>query len=59
MKLAVGVIEMTPVLSSTLAVAFDSAVKVFVGPHLHHLHGPKNVVVPLIYHDDHMHVRIR
>jgi murein endopeptidase len=34
------------------------AVKVFVGPHLH-LHGPKNVVVPLIYHDDHMHVRIR
>jgi murein endopeptidase len=35
------------------------AVKVFVGPHLHHLHGPKNVVVPLIYHDDHMHVRIR
>ena len=35
------------------------AVKVFVGPHLRHLHGPKNVVVPLIYHDDHMHVRIR
>jgi murein endopeptidase len=35
------------------------AVKVFVGPHLHALHGPKNVVVPLIYHDDHMHVRIR
>jgi murein endopeptidase len=35
------------------------AVKIFVGPHLHHLHGPKNVVVPLIYHDDHMHVRIR
>jgi murein endopeptidase len=35
------------------------AVKVFVGPHLHHLHGPKDVVVPLIYHDDHMHVRIR
>jgi Penicillin-insensitive murein endopeptidase len=35
------------------------AVKVFVGPHLKHLHGPKNVVVPLIYHDDHMHVRIR
>ncbi len=33
------------------------AVKVFVGPHLH-LKGPKNVVVPLIYHDDHMHVRI-
>jgi murein endopeptidase len=35
------------------------AVKIFVGPHLHHLHGPKNVVIPLIYHDDHMHVRIR
>jgi murein endopeptidase len=35
------------------------AVKIFVGPHLHQLHGPKNVVVPLIYHDDHMHVRIR
>jgi murein endopeptidase len=34
------------------------AVKVFVGPHLH-LKGPKNVVVPLIYHDDHLHVRIK
>jgi murein endopeptidase len=34
------------------------AVKVFVGPHLN-LRGPKNVVVPLIYHDDHVHVRIR
>ena len=34
------------------------AVKVFVGPHLH-LKGPENVVVPLIYHDDHLHVRIR
>ena len=34
------------------------AVKVFVGPHLH-LKGPRNVVVPLIYHDDHLHVRIR
>ncbi|HWK26850.1 MAG TPA: penicillin-insensitive murein endopeptidase [Solirubrobacter sp.] len=33
------------------------AVKVFVGPHLH-LKGPKDVVVPLIYHDDHLHVRI-
>ena len=31
------------------------AVKVFVGPHLN-LKGPKNVVVPLIYHDDHLHV---
>jgi murein endopeptidase len=34
------------------------AVKVFVGPHLN-LKGPRNVVVPLIYHDDHLHVRIR
>ena len=34
------------------------AIKVFVGPKLH-LKGPKNVVVPLIYHDDHLHVRIR
>jgi murein endopeptidase len=34
------------------------AVKVFVGPHLN-LKGPSNVVVPLIYHDDHLHVRIR
>ncbi|WP_028061432.1 penicillin-insensitive murein endopeptidase [Candidatus Solirubrobacter pratensis] len=33
------------------------AQKIFVGPHLD-LHGPRNVVVPLIYHDDHMHVRI-
>jgi murein endopeptidase len=30
---------------------------VFVGPHLH-LRGPKRIVEPLIYHDDHMHVRI-
>jgi len=34
------------------------AIKVFVGPKLH-LEGPKNVVVPLIYHDDHLHVRVR
>ena len=34
------------------------AVKVFVGPRLN-LKGPKKVVVPLIYHDDHLHVRIR
>ena len=34
------------------------AVKVFVGPRLN-LTGPKNVVVPLIHHDDHLHVRIR
>ena len=33
------------------------AQKIFVGPHLH-LHGPRNVVSPLVYHDDHMHVRI-
>jgi hypothetical protein len=34
------------------------AVKVFVGPRLH-LKGPRKVVTPLIYHDDHLHVRIR
>ncbi len=34
------------------------AIKVFVGPKLK-LKGPRNVVVPLIYHDDHLHVRVR
>jgi murein endopeptidase len=34
------------------------AVKVFVGPRLD-LTGPRKVVTPLIYHDDHLHVRIR
>jgi hypothetical protein len=34
------------------------AIKVFVGPKLN-LKGRKNVVVPLIYHDDHLHVRVR
>jgi murein endopeptidase len=29
---------------------------VFVGPHTH-LGGPRRVVQPLVYHDDHMHVR--
>jgi murein endopeptidase len=33
------------------------AYKIFVGPHLH-LRGPRNVVIPLVHHDDHMHVRI-
>jgi murein endopeptidase len=33
------------------------AVKLFVGPHLH-LRGPRNVVVALAHHDDHVHVRI-
>jgi len=33
------------------------AVKVFVGPHVG-LHGPRRIVQRLIYHDDHMHVRI-
>jgi murein endopeptidase len=31
---------------------------VFVGPHTH-LEGPRRIVQPLVYHDDHMHVRIR
>ena len=34
------------------------AQKIFVGPRLG-LHGPRNVVVPLVHHDDHLHVRIR
>jgi murein endopeptidase len=34
------------------------AVKVFVGPSLK-LKGPRKVVVPLVHHDDHLHVRIR
>jgi murein endopeptidase len=34
------------------------AVKVFVGPRLG-LEGPKDVVVPLVHHDDHLHVRVR
>jgi murein endopeptidase len=33
------------------------AVRLFVGPHLH-LHGPRSVVVALVHHDDHVHVRI-
>lgn len=31
---------------------------VFVGPHLG-LKGPRKIVQPLVYHDDHLHVRIR
>jgi murein endopeptidase len=34
------------------------AEKVFVGPRLG-LTGPRRVVVPLVHHDDHLHVRIR
>jgi murein endopeptidase len=34
------------------------ATRVFVGPRLN-LKGPKKIVTPLIYHDDHLHVRIR
>jgi murein endopeptidase len=33
------------------------AQRIYVGPHLD-LHGPKAVVIPLVYHDDHMHVRV-
>jgi murein endopeptidase len=33
------------------------AVKVFVGPHLS-LKGPRGVVSKLVYHDDHLHVRL-
>jgi murein endopeptidase len=31
--------------------------RIYVGPHLH-LRGPRRVVIPLVYHDDHMHVRL-
>jgi murein endopeptidase len=34
------------------------AVYVFTGPHLD-LRGPRRVVVKLVHHDDHMHVRVR
>ena len=34
------------------------AVRVYVGPSLH-LRGRRGVVAPLIYHDDHLHVRLR
>jgi murein endopeptidase len=34
------------------------ATDVFTGPRLH-LRGPRRIVVKLVHHDDHMHVRIR
>jgi murein endopeptidase len=34
------------------------AEKIYVGPHLD-LDGPRGRVIPLVYHDDHLHVRIR
>ena len=34
------------------------AQKIFVGPRLH-LRGPRKIVIPLVFHDDHLHVRIR
>jgi murein endopeptidase len=47
------------VLSQELVTRFvrAGAVKVFVGPRVG-LRGPRRKVEPLIYHDDHMHVRI-
>jgi murein endopeptidase len=33
------------------------AQRIYVGPSLG-LHGPRGVVIPLVYHDDHLHVRI-
>jgi murein endopeptidase len=33
------------------------AVTVYVGPHLA-LHGKRGVVVPRVFHDDHLHVRL-
>ena len=34
------------------------AEKVYVGPSLD-LDGPRRIVIPLVHHDDHLHVRIR
>jgi murein endopeptidase len=34
------------------------ATQVFTGPRLH-LRGPRKIVVKLVHHDDHMHVRVR
>ena len=34
----------------------SGAIRVFVGPRVR-LHGPRRIVTPLIYHDDHLHVR--
>jgi murein endopeptidase len=36
---------------------FAGAIKVFVGPDVG-LHGRRGIVTPLIYHDDHLHVRL-
>jgi murein endopeptidase len=33
------------------------AVRIFVGPHLG-LRGPRSIVMPLVHHDDHLHVRL-
>jgi Penicillin-insensitive murein endopeptidase len=46
-------------LAQALVDAFREAgaEKLFVGPHLG-LRGPQSVVIPLVYHDDHVHVRI-
>jgi hypothetical protein len=46
-------------LAQALVDAFreGGAQKLFVGPHLG-LHGPAAIVIPLVHHDDHVHVRI-
>ena len=51
--------EVDRVLAQDLVDRFRAAgaVRLFVGPHLH-LHGPRPIVVPLVHHDDHVHVRI-
>jgi murein endopeptidase len=33
------------------------ATRIFVGPHVR-LSGPRSIVTPLVYHDDHLHVRL-
>jgi murein endopeptidase len=53
-------VQVERALSQDLVTRFvqAGAVKVFVGPRVG-LRGPRRKVEPLIYHDDHMHVRIR
>jgi murein endopeptidase len=56
--------DVDPVLAQELVSAFvrAGARYVFVSPMLYRrglLHGPRGVVVPLVSHDDHLHVRIR
>jgi murein endopeptidase len=55
--MTVGEVDRTRAQALVDAFRAAGAQKLFVGPHLG-LHGPKGVVIPLVYHDDHVHVRI-